>query len=195
MKKSLSYLKDNTKERERRRFLNNFYTKKIKNGKTVKADYLDKIFKSLGLFILLVFILNKLILNFIISLFISIIIMVTLIKNMISRNKKDRLKKIEVIKSEYRIELEKEKEIADDEDIEDYIVERYYEKKSELKANVNLLGSDKIIKLYFLSLIFFLGSFLVKYSLYYKIIAIISFIMATLIGSYNLTEYIRKKEY
>lgn len=195
MKKSLSYLKDNTKERERSRFLNNFYTKKITNGKTVKADYLDKTFKSLGLLILLVFILNKLILNFIIALFISIIIMVTLIKNMISRNKRNRLKKIEVIKSEFRIELEKEKEITDDEDIEDYIVERYYEKKSELKSNVNLLGNDKIIKLYFLSVIFFLGSFLVKYSLYYKIIAIISFIMATLIGSYNLTEYIRKKEY
>lgn len=194
MKTRLNYLKDNSKERERERILSNFYTKAIKNGKTTKADHLDKIFISICLFISLVFILNKLIENLIISLFISIIIMMVFIKNIIKLNKKNRLIKIEEIKKEYKIKLEEEKVISDDENIEDYIIERYYEKKSELKSSMNFLGKDKVFKLYLLFIIFFFGSFMVKYSLYYKIIAIISFIVATLIGSYNLTEYIRRKD-
>ena len=195
MKKKLGYLKDNSKIRERQRFLNNFYTKKIKNGKTTRADYLDKVFIGICTFVFVIFILNKLIKNFIISLFISVIIMMVFIRKMINTNKRNRLIKIEEIKNEYRIGLEKEKEISDDENIEDYIVEKYYEEKSEHKSNINLLGKDKVFKLYFLFIIFFLGSFFVKYSIYYKIISIISFIMATLIASYNLTEYVRNKNY
>lgn len=191
MKRKLDYLKDKSKARERKRFLNNFYTKKIKNGKTTRADYLDKIFMGICTFVFLLIVLNKLIDNLIISLFISVIIMIVFIKNMINKNKRNRLVKIEEIKNEYRIELKKENKISDDEDIEDYIVERYYKEKAEHKSNINLLGKDKIFKLYFLFIIFFFGSFFVKYSIYYKVIAIISFVMATLIGSYNITEYVR----
>lgn len=195
MKIRLNYLKGNNKEKERARVLNNFYTRKIKNGKTTKADYFDKIFMVICIFIFVTFIISKLIGKFIIALFLSLTIMIIFIKNIIKINKKNRLIKVEEIKKEYKIKLEEEKIISDDEEIEDYIIERYDKKKSELKSNINFLGKDKIFKLYTLFIIFYLGSFMVKYSMYYKIIGIISFIMATLIGSYNLTEYIRKKDY
>lgn len=195
MKKGLNYLKDriNKEEKERERFLNNFYTKRIKNGKTTRADYLDKISINICIFIILFFILNKVIGNFIIALLIGLIIMIVFTKNKIHRNKKNRLIKIEEIKKEYRIELEKENKISDDENIENYIVNKYYEEKSEHISNINLLSKDKVFKLYLLFIIFFFSSLFVKYSIYYKIIGIIAFIMATLIGSYNITEYMRNR--
>ena len=103
--------------------------------------------------------------------------------------------KIEDIKQEFKLKLQEEKIISEDEDIEDYIIDRYYEKKSEIKKNVSVYGNDKILKLYFLFAVFYLGSFFVKYPIYYIIIAIISFITATLIASYRLTEYIRKRNF
>ncbi|WP_353097484.1 hypothetical protein [Tissierella praeacuta] len=194
MKKDLKYLKENRSEREKQRVLDNFYTKQIKKGKTTKADIMDKISIGLISLIFLVLTLNKIIGNIIISIIISFVIaaiMNVYIKAIIMKN---RYKKIEEIKREYRIKLEEEKVISPNEDIEDYIIDRYYEKKAELKDSFNFFNKDKIFKLYFLFIIFYVISYFSNYPIYYKTMAIISFVLATIIGSYNLTEYIRKKD-
>ncbi|HAE91337.1 MAG TPA: hypothetical protein DCG60_01620 [Tissierella sp.] len=193
MKRVLNYLKGNRREREKQRVLDNFYTKQMKNGKTVRADILDKIAIGIIILIFFILILNKLIESFIISLSISLFIAIVMsiyIKKAILRNK---YKRIEAIKNEYRIKLEEEKVISSNEDIEDYIIDRYYEKKSELKNSFNFLRKDKIFKLYTLSIIFYMISYFSTYPLYYRIMSIISFIIASIIGSYNLTEYMRKR--
>lgn len=193
MKRRVNYSKKDPREKERQRVLDNFYTKKIKNGKTTRADYLDRIFLNIFASLVIIFLVNKLIGNFIISLFIGIILIVIISKYLGKISKRNRLIKIEEIKKEYKIKLEEEKVLSPDGDIEDYIIERYYEKKAELKFNMNFLGKDKIFRLYFLFIIFFIGSHFVSYSIYYKVMAIIAFTSATFIGSYNLTEYLRKR--
>lgn len=194
VKKDLNYLKNNLKKRERQRVLDNFYTKQMKKGKTNRADILDKISLGIGTLIFLVLLLNKIIGNFIISLILSCIIasiMGTYIKKVALEI---RHKKIEEIKKEYKTKLEEEKVLEANEDIEDYIVDRYYEKKSELKTSFNFFSKDKIFKLYFLFIVFYATSYFSSYPIYYKIMAIISFVFASFIGSYNLTEYMKKRD-
>lgn len=194
VKRGLDYSKDSRRDRERQRVLDNFYTKQMKKGKTTRADILDKISLSIMVFFLLILIFNKIIGSFIISLILSGII-AGIMGNYVKKvSLQVRSKKIEEIKKDYKIKLEEEKVLSDDEDIEDYIVARYYEKKSELKTSFNFLSKDKIFKLYFLSIVFYAISYFSSYPMYYKIMSIISFIMASFIGSYNLTEYIKKKD-
>lgn len=194
MKKRENSLQENKKEKERQRVLNNFYTKKIKNGKGPSGNFLDEVFLGLIISLILIFLIYKLIKNFIISVIIGITI-ITLSKRYLKDiREKNRLIKIEKIKKEYKVKLDDEGLIAENEDIEDYIIKRYYEKKDELKSNINFLGKDKIYKLYFLSIIFYIASYFVTYAIYYKIMSILSFILATFIGSYNLVEYMRKKD-
>lgn len=193
MKIGLNYSKENRRKKERQRVLDNFYTKKIKNGKTSRADYLDKVSLVIVLLLLIVFLFNKVVQNFFISIIIGIISIVTIIRYSKGRFIKKREEKIEEIKKEYKIKLEEEKVISEDEDIEDYIIARYYEKKSELKTNMDFLSKDKIFKLYLLSIIFFIGSYFANYKIYYKVMSVITFLVASFIGSYNLTEYMRKR--
>ena len=194
VKKDLSGLKETQKVKERQRVLDNFYTKQMKKGKTTRADVLDKIALGIAISILLIIILNKIIHNFVISLILGSAISVVLSIYWIKFNIKTRNKKINQIKKEYKIKLEEEKVLSPNEDIEDYIVNRYYEKKSELKSSINLFSKDKIFMLYFLFIVFYFISYFVSYSTYYKVMAIISFTTATFIGSYNITEYLRKKD-
>ncbi|CAK7072001.1 hypothetical protein KQI38_16090 [Tissierella carlieri] len=194
MKKDLSYLKENRKDKEEQRVLNNFYTKQIKKGKTTRADIMDKISLGVGILILLVLILNRLINNFIISLILSFVIAMFMGIYIKKISLEIRRKKIEEFKNEYKIKLEEEKVLSADEDIEDYIINRYYEKKSELKSSFNFLSKDKIFKLYFLFIVFYITAYFSTYPTYYKVMGVISFLMASFIGSYNLTEYIRKKD-
>ncbi|NLY86461.1 MAG: hypothetical protein GX077_08940 [Tissierellia bacterium] len=193
MKKVLNYLKLRSKEKERQRVLDNFYTKQMKNGKTTRADILDKIALSLAALLFLVIFLNRFLENFILSLFLSVTIGIVSIIYLNKYRMKLREKKIEEIKREYKKKLEEEKVLLPDEDIEDYIISRYYEKKSELRKSINFLNKDKIYKLYLLFIVFFIMSYFSPYPTYYKIMAIVSFLLATIIGSYNITEYIRKK--
>lgn len=193
MKEDLSGLKEKRKIKERQRVLDNFYTKQMKNGKTTRADILDKVSLGIVILVLLVILLNKIIGNFIISLLLGFVLAATISIYLIKVNINIRNKKIEQIKREYKIKLEEEKVLLPDEEIEDYIVTRYYEKKSELKSSIKFLSKDKIVKLYFLFIIFYFTSYFVTYPNYYKIMAIISFATATFIGSYNITEYMRKK--
>ena len=194
MKKGLNYLKRNREEREKQRVLNNFYTKQMKKGKTTRADILDKISLGMGILMILTLLLNKLIGNFIISFILAFILAFIISIYMKRINLVIRNKKIEEIKNEYKMKLEGEKVLSPDEDIEDYIIARYYEKKSELRSSFNFLSKDKIFKLYLLFIVFYITAYFSSYPIYYKIMAVVSFSVATFIGSYNLTEYIRKKE-
>jgi len=60
MKKGSSGSRVSRKDRERQRVLDDFYTKQMKNGKTTRADILDKITMGIVVLILLIFVLNKL---------------------------------------------------------------------------------------------------------------------------------------
>jgi len=193
VRKIINLLKNSNKEKERKRVLDDFYTKQMKNGKSTRADLLDYIALFLGLLLLLVILLNRYIDNFILSVFLSITIGFASITYLSRYRNKIREKKIEEIKREYKRKLEEEKVLLPDEDIEDYIISRYYEKKQELKKSINLFNKDKIIKLYLLFVFFFIMSYFSPYPAYYKITAVVAFLLATIIGSYNITEYIRKK--
>ena len=192
MKRIFKHLRERSKKNERQKVLDNFYTKQMKNGKNIRADAMDKIALGIIIWIGLVILINKLIKNFFVSVFISLIfgIFMTIYLRKLFLESKN--KKIKEIQNEYRVKLEEEKGISPDEDIEDYIINRYYEKKEEAKKNFNFLSKDKIVKLYFLAVIFYITGYLSAYPMYYKIMGIISFIMATFIGSYNITEYIKK---
>ena len=194
MKKGIKYSKESRKEKERKMVLDNFYTKQMKNGKTTRADSLDR--ASLGIFVsvIIVFLLKKLIGNFMIALLIGMMLIVVINRQLKKVSIRKRLEKIEDIKRDYKIKLEEEKVLSADEDVEDYIIERYYEKKSEYKASMNFFSKDKIFKLYLLFIIFFIGSYFATYPIYYKLMAVTAFIAATFVGSYNLTEFIRKKD-
>lgn len=194
MKKNLKYLRENRRLKERQRVLENFYTKQIKKGKTFRADIFDKISMIIGVLIALIFIFNKIIGNFIISLLLGLI-STTIIGIFGKRlNKKIRDKKIQDIRKEYKLKLQEEKVLLPDEDIEDYIISRYYEKKSELKSSLNFFSKDKIFKLYLLFIVFYITAFFSTYPMYYKIMAVVTFVIATIISSYNFTEYLRKKD-
>jgi len=194
VKKILNYSKKLNREKERQRVLENFYTKQMKNGKTTRADILDKIALSLGALLFFVILLNRFIDNLTLSVFFSSIIVIVPVLYLRKYRLKLREKKIEEIKREYKKKLEEEKVLLPDEDIEDYIISRYYEKKSELKKSINFLNKDKIYKLYLLFIVFYIISYFSPYPTYYKIMAIGAFILATIIGSYNITEYLRKKD-
>ncbi len=194
MKKNLKYLRESRRLKERQRVLENFYTKQMKKGKTFRADIFDKISMIIGVLIALIFIFNKIIGNFIISLLLGLI-STTIIGIFGKRlNKKIRDKKIQDIRKEYKLKLQEEKVLLPDEDIEDYIISRYYEKKSELKSSLNFFSKDKIFKLYLLFIVFYITAFFSTYPMYYKIMAVVTFVIATIISSYNFTEYLRKKD-
>ncbi|HEY8363463.1 MAG TPA: hypothetical protein VIK77_11445 [Tissierellaceae bacterium] len=193
VKRVIDYLRTRHNEKERKRVLDNFYTAQMKNGKTTGADILDKLALSIGAIFLLIIILNRYINNIYLSIIISITLGTVSYVFLSKFMTKLRKKKIEEIKREYKKKLVEEKVIQPNDDIEDYIVSKYYEKKKELKKSINFLSKDKVYKLYILFAIFFLMSYFSPYPTYYRVIAVVSFLLATIIGSYNITEYIRKK--
>lgn len=194
MKKNKKYLKENLSNKERNKILNNFYTKQMKKGKTTRAVVFDKIALFMGVFLISSILLSRLVDNVLIGLIISVLFSIPLGIYGTKINIKLRDRRIEEFKKQYKIKLEEEKLLPPGEDLEDYIIERYYNKKLEFKSNLNIFSRDKIFKFYFLSIIFSFISLFVTYPLYYKIMAIISFIVATIIGSYNITEYIKNKD-
>ncbi|MFA5576004.1 MAG: hypothetical protein WCZ27_05440 [Tissierellaceae bacterium] len=194
MRRVLEYLKGKSRDRERQRVLENFYTKRIKKGKTSGADTLDKISFAFLFFFLLSLFINKFLENLIVSLVLSFSILIAIIILLKRHSLNTREKKILAIKKEYRKKLEEEKILLHDEDIEDYIVGKYYERKGELRKSIKLLGKDKIIKLYLLFAVFFTLSYFSPYPNYYKVMGIISFSLASYIGAFNFTEYLKNKD-
>lgn len=194
MKKEKTHKKEALDEKERQRLLNNFYTKQIKRGKTTRADIFDKISMILVVFVLSIVFLYKIIGNFIISSILGIIIIsyASFVLKKIAI--KERNKKIEKIKADYKLKLEEKKVLSPDEDIEDYIIKGYKEKKDDLKESINPYAKGKVIRLYFLTIIFIITSHFTIYRNYYKIMSIITFIVASFIGSYKIIEYMKKKD-
>lgn len=78
-----------------------------------------------------------------------------------------------------------------DEDMEEYILQKYEDNKAKLRNDFKDITIGKIIKLYMLFIIFYLISFLVSYSSYYKIAAIIVFLITTGLAGFKLTEHLK----
>lgn len=81
-----------------------------------------------------------------------------------------------------------------DKDMEDYIVDRFVDKRNGVKNQVKDFNKKKIIQLYGLCAVFYILSFFISFPLYYKIMAVVSFVIATLVSGYKISEYIRLKD-
>ena len=81
-----------------------------------------------------------------------------------------------------------------DKDMEDFIVDRFIDKRNGIKSQVKDFNRKKIIQLYGLCAVFYILSFFISFPRYYKIMAVASFVIATLVSGYKITEYIRLKD-
>lgn len=81
-----------------------------------------------------------------------------------------------------------------DKDMEDYIVDVFTDKRNGVKSQVKDFNKKKIIQLYGLCAVFYFLSFFISFPLYYKIMAVVSFVIATLVSGYKITEYIRLRD-
>lgn len=193
MKKGLDFSRDpDTKENQK--ILKNFYIREMKKGKTIRASTIDNIVLDIGVFLLCFLFFNQVIGRIILALLLSVLTSTSMGIYMKRAKNKLRDKKIEEFKKGYESKLREEKLLLEDDDLEKYLINRYYDKKEEFKTNLNFFSKDKIFKYYLLSIVFYIISYFVTYPIYYRIMAILSFILATIIGSYNLTEYIRNKD-
>lgn len=82
----------------------------------------------------------------------------------------------------------------EDDEIEEYIIENFIDNRSEMKKQIKSLNVNKIIKLYIVSIIFYIFSYIVVYKFYYKIASLSTFIIATLLLAYKFSEYIIIKD-
>ena len=81
-----------------------------------------------------------------------------------------------------------------DEEIEDYIVDRFVDRRNSIKSQIKDFNKKKIIQLYGLCAIFYLLSYFISFPRYYKIMAVLSFLIASLVAGYKITEYIKLKD-
>lgn len=81
-----------------------------------------------------------------------------------------------------------------DEEMEDYIVDRFIDRRNSVKSQVKDFNKRKIIQLYGLCAVFYLLSFFISFPRFYKIMAVVTFVIATLISGYKISEYIRLKD-
>lgn len=90
--------------------------------------------------------------------------------------------------------LKEQDKYPTDKDMEDYIVDRFIDKRNGIKSQVKDFSRKKIIQLYGLCAVFYILSFFISFPRYYKIMAVASFVIATLVSGYKITEYIRLKD-
>lgn len=81
-----------------------------------------------------------------------------------------------------------------DEDMEMYIIDRFIDKRNSIKSQVKDFNKKKIIQLYGLCAVFYILSYFIAFPRYYKIMSVITFILATFVCGYRFTEYIRLKD-
>lgn len=81
-----------------------------------------------------------------------------------------------------------------DEDVENYIIDRFLDKRNSVKEGIKTMDKKKIFQLYGIFVIFYSLSYFINYPKYYKIMAIISFVIASTISGYKISEYIRIKD-
>ena len=84
-------------------------------------------------------------------------------------------------------------EYPKDEEINNYIRHRYKDKKQNIRDQMRTINIKKIIKLYGVFIIFYTISFFMNYSNYYKVMAILSFALATVLGGIKITEHVKLK--
>lgn len=90
--------------------------------------------------------------------------------------------------------LKKLDKYVSNKEIEEYIIHRFINRRNDIKKQFTTINKRKIVQLYSIFIVFYLLSYMVRYSLYYKVIAIISFLIATGIVGYKFSEYIRLKD-
>lgn len=78
-----------------------------------------------------------------------------------------------------------------EEEISSYIIDRHIDRRNALKTQIKTINKRKIFQLYGIFIVFYIISFIVKYSLYYKIMSIIVFVIATIFSGYKISEYVR----
>lgn len=79
-------------------------------------------------------------------------------------------------------------EYPNDEEIEEYIVQKYESRKTRFREDFKDISIGKIIKLYLVFLTFFILSYFVSYSTYYRIASLVVFIIATVLAGIKFTE-------
>ncbi|OLS02021.1 hypothetical protein TICRE_20130 [Tissierella creatinophila DSM 6911] len=82
----------------------------------------------------------------------------------------------------------------EDAEIEEYILENFMDNRNEIKKQIKTINKNKIIKLYTVSIVFYIFSYIVVYKPYYKIASLSIFIIATLLLAYKFSEYIIIKD-
>lgn len=81
-----------------------------------------------------------------------------------------------------------------DQDMEDYIVDSFMNKRNNIKNEVMAMDKKKIIQLYGSFLVFYFLSFVIAYPRFYKLMAILCFLIASIGSGYKISEYIRLKD-
>ena len=90
--------------------------------------------------------------------------------------------------------LKKIDKFPSDEEIRNYIIHRYDDRKSTVTSQLKTITFGKIVRLYGTFAVFYFISFFVRYGLYYKIMGVVVFIIATILGGIKFTEYQRVKK-
>lgn len=83
-------------------------------------------------------------------------------------------------------------EFPTEEEIEDLIISEYEAGKKDLREGFSINRKDKIYKFLLLGLVLYITSSYVAYSLYYRIMAFISFALGIFIGVFNLFQYMKR---
>lgn len=82
-----------------------------------------------------------------------------------------------------------------DDEMDEYIFQRYENRKNKARSEIKNITLGKIIKLYFVFMIFNILSYFVSYSMYYKIAGLIVFIIATVLAGIKLTEFLKLQDF
>lgn len=86
-------------------------------------------------------------------------------------------------------------EYPKDEDMDEYIIQRYESRKAQLRKDFKDITIGKIVKLYLIFVTFYSLSYFVSFSLYYKIAGIVAFVIATVLAGIKITDYIKVQDF
>lgn len=88
--------------------------------------------------------------------------------------------------------LKETKEFPKKEEIEQLIIDKYRNRKGNIKERLSFYRKDKIYKFILLGIVLYLVSSFVSYPIYYKIMSFVSIAFGIIIGIYNLVHYIER---
>ncbi len=84
-------------------------------------------------------------------------------------------------------------EYPTDEVIDNFILDKYKHSKGDAKNQLKSINNWKVIRLYLMFVVFYTISFFTSLSLYYRIIGLLCFLIATMMGALKVTDRIRAK--